>query len=281
VTESPLEWIYLVKRVVSSMLLPPFGFFLLSLVLMIVALSKPAKRITLGMAILSLVFGLFVSTHWASGRLVSIVESFGGESLSAESTRAILAGTKPPQAVVILAGGLAYDEREPGGPATPSTYSLQRTLYGSRLAKQTGLRVLLSGGPPPHHSVSEAQAMAQVMSSDLGVKAAWLDIVSLNTRENAEQSAKLLMPEGIKHVFLVTHAAHMLRSRIEFERVGFQVTVAPMGFQAGQGAPAAMVWLPTPSGAVKASYAVHEVAGLLWYRLTQPLALPWAPKLSL
>lgn len=190
--------------------------------------------------------------------------------MSLESIKAILTAPNPPQAVVILAGGQSYDEREPGGPTTPSQHSLQRTLYGTRLSKQSGLKVLVTGGATPPHTVPEAQAMAQIMSSDLGVKPDWVEGAALDTRGNALHSAKLLLPVGVRHVFLVTHAAHMLRSRIEFERAGFKVTAAPMGFQAGQGAPRSMSWLPSPTSAVSTWYAVHELAGLLWYRLSSP-----------
>jgi uncharacterized SAM-binding protein YcdF (DUF218 family) len=271
VSDSPLELMYLFKRVVSSMVLPPYGLFVLSAVMLLVAMRMENKRFALRVACLSLLLGLMTSTNWVSRHLLSMVESFAGDSLTLESTKAILAAPNPPQAVVILAGGQSFDEREPGGPVTPSPHSLQRTLYGARLSKQTGLKVLVTGGATPPHTVAEAQSMAQLMTMDLGLKPNWVEATSLDTRANALHSAKLLLPDGVNHVFLVTHAAHMMRSRIEFERAGFKVTAAPMGFQAGQGAPRLMSWLPSPASAMSTWYAVHELVGLLWYRISSPV----------
>jgi uncharacterized SAM-binding protein YcdF (DUF218 family) len=279
VSDSPLDLLYLFKRVVSSLILPPFGFFVLSAFIVLLAMRLANKRFALRMALLSLMLGLFASTGLVSRHLLMLVEDYAGDSLTLERTKAILAAPNPPQAVVILAGGQTYDEREPGGPLTPSWYSLQRTLYGARLSRQTGLKVLLSGGATPGHTVPEALVMAQVMSSDLGLKPDWVETVSLDTRGNALQSAKLLLPAGFNHVFLVTHAAHMVRSRIEFEHAGFKVTPAPMGFQAGQGAPRSMSWLPSPTGVVKTWYAVHELVGLLWYRISS-LGLGFSSRFS-
>jgi uncharacterized SAM-binding protein YcdF (DUF218 family) len=268
VAETPIELIYWIKRLVSSLLLPPFGFFVCSALALAWSVMAGGRRFASSLSLFSLLLGLLVSTGWASRGLVGLVEDLAGSPLSASGLKTILAAPNAPQAVVILAGGLSYDEREPDGPVTPSWWTLQRTLYGTRLAKQTGLKVLVSGGAPPGHGISEAQAMAQVMSNDLGRKPDWIESQSLDTRGNAKESAKLLLPAGVKHVLLVTHAAHMMRSRIEFERLGLKVTPAPMGFQAAQGAPHAMSWLPTPSGSLKSWYAVHEIVGLLWYRLS-------------
>ncbi len=269
-SDSPLELMFLFKRLVSSLVLPPFGFFVLSALILPVAMRSTNKGFTLRVAMLSLLLGLLTSTHWISSQLLLMVESLAGDALTLESTKAILAAPNPPQVVIILAGGQSYDEREPGGPVTPSPHTLQRTLYGTRLTKQTGLKVLVTGGATPPHTVPEAQAMAKLMSNDLGLKPDWVETASLDTRSNALNSAKLLLPAGVRHVFLVTHAAHMVRSRIEFERAGFQVTAAPMGFQAGRGAPRSMSWLPSPASAVSTWYAVHELVGLLWYRLSSP-----------
>ncbi len=269
-SDSSLELLYLFKRVVSSLVLPPFGFFVLSGLILLLAMRLANKRLALRMALVSLLLGLFASTNLVSRYLLASVESLAGAALTVESTKTVLVAPNPPQVVVILAGGQSYDEREPGGPVTPSPLTLQRTLYGSRLTKLTGLKVLVTGGAPPPHTVPEAQAMAQLMSSDLGLTPDWVETASLDTRGNALYSAKLLLPAGVRHVFLVTHAAHMVRARIEFEQAGFKVTAAPMGFQAGQGAPRSMSWLPSPASAVSTWYAVHELVGLLWYRLTSP-----------
>jgi uncharacterized SAM-binding protein YcdF (DUF218 family) len=64
------------------------------------------------------------------------------------------------------------------------------------------------------------------------------------------------------------HAEHMRRSVMEFERAGFQVIPAPVGFQAAEGGLRHYSWLPAVSGGTKTWYACHELLGLLWYRLS-------------
>uniref|UniRef100_B8HK85 DUF218 domain-containing protein n=1 Tax=Cyanothece sp. (strain PCC 7425 / ATCC 29141) TaxID=395961 RepID=B8HK85_CYAP4 len=46
---------------------------------------------------------------------------------------------------------------------------------------------------------------------------------SQTTEENAQFTARLLQPQGVQHILLITDSPHMLRSWMTFERVGFQV----------------------------------------------------------
>lgn len=50
---------------------------------------------------------------------------------------------------------------------------------------------------------------------------------SRTTYENAEYTAKLLRPQGIQRILLVTDTPHMLRSFLTFRGFGFQVTPVP------------------------------------------------------
>ena len=66
------------------------------------------------------------------------------------------------QAIVILAGGVRVDAPEYGTSA-PGATSLERLVYGARLARQTHLPVLISG------SRLEAASMTDFLQQDLGV----------------------------------------------------------------------------------------------------------------
>ncbi len=46
---------------------------------------------------------------------------------------------------------------------------------------------------------------------------------SLTTNQNAEFTAALLMPQGVRTIILVTDAPHMLRSLLTFQSFGFKV----------------------------------------------------------
>jgi len=68
----------------------------------------------------------------------------------------------------------------------------------------------------------------KVFLLDLGLpeNALVLEPRSRNTRQNAEYTADLLLPMGVKDILLVTSAMHMRRSVSLFESRGFNVTAA-------------------------------------------------------
>jgi uncharacterized SAM-binding protein YcdF (DUF218 family) len=137
--------------------------------------------------------------------------------------------------------------------------ALERLRFGARLARVSGLPVLLAG---------EADPMADALWTDFGVAPRWLEGDSLDTEDNARNTAKILRGEGVSRIVLVTHAMHMRRSLREFEQHGIEVIPAPLGFFSAQ-APisgednALFDFLPSPSAAFAAWYASHEWAGLL------------------
>lgn len=137
---------------------------------------------------------------------------------------------KRAQAIVILAGGRSRSAVEWGG-ETVSSYTLARVRYGARLARETGLPVLLTGGLADHDREAEAELMRRVLEGEFGIRARWVETTSRNTAENAQLSARLLKPAGVSRVLLVTHSFHMPRSRAQFERAGLEVIPAPTGFQ--------------------------------------------------
>ena len=50
---------------------------------------------------------------------------------------------------------------------------------------------------------------------------------SLTTEENAQFTADLLLPKGVKQIILVTDMPHMLRSSLTFRSLGFEVVAHP------------------------------------------------------
>ncbi|MCX9156892.1 YdcF family protein [Niveibacterium sp. 24ML] len=175
---------------------------------------------------------------------------------------------KQAQAIVILAGGRRSSAPEYGG-ETINRITLERVRYGARLARLSGLPVLVTGGAPTK-GTSEAELMRRTLKDDFGITARWVEGAALDTRQNAELSARLLRPAGITRIALVTHAAHMPRSVGEFERTGMTVYPAPTAYLSSQGGDAqAMPALPSASSAYAGFYALHEWIGLLAQRLNR------------
>ena len=69
--------------------------------------------------------------------------------------------------------------------------------------------------------------MRRFVEDDLPVPVRWTEGPSTDTHENAVFSARLLRPQGISRIILVTSSAHMVRASAEFTAAGFEVTPAP------------------------------------------------------
>jgi uncharacterized SAM-binding protein YcdF (DUF218 family) len=171
----------------------------------------------------------------------------------------------PTQAIVILGGGLNRMAPEYGG-ATINKLALERLRYGAHLHHQTGLPIVVSGGV-----VLEGQAEALLMKSaleqDFRVPVAWTEDQSRTTWENATNTTALLRSNNIQHVYLVTHAWHMPRAVLSFEKAGLDVIPAPTGFIGKGGWQTAQLWLPNARALENNDFALHEILGLIWYRL--------------
>jgi len=139
--------------------------------------------------------------------------------------------------------------------------------YAAQLAKASGLPVLTSGGLHYGTPPSEAQLMADRLEADFAVKVSWKEEASRTTWENAEFSAKVLQPLGIKRVVVVTQAWHMQRSRWSFERAGFEVVPAPVGFLGRDHARPFAGLLPETRAMWQSGQLLNEAAGLVGYRL--------------
>ncbi|MFB4392025.1 MULTISPECIES: YdcF family protein [unclassified Pseudomonas] len=170
-------------------------------------------------------------------------------------------------AIVVLGSGRERGDPAWGGQDQPTGVALERMRYAAQLAKASGLPVLTSGGLHYGSPPSEAHLMAERMQADFGVAVKWKEEASRTTWENAKLSAQLLQPQGIRRVVVVTQAWHMQRSRWSFERVGFEVLPAPVGFLGGDHARPFAGLLPEGRALWRSGQLLNEVAGLVGYRL--------------
>jgi len=170
-------------------------------------------------------------------------------------------------AIVVLGAG-----RERGDPAwdyvdQPSGVAMERMRYAAQLAKASGLPLLISGGLHYDTPPSEAQLMADALQRDLGVTVRWKEERSRTTWENAQMSAEILLPQGVKRVVVVTQAWHMQRARWSFEQAGFVVVPAPVGFLGRDHGRPFGGWLPESTSIWRSGQLLNEAVGLLGYRL--------------
>jgi len=174
-----------------------------------------------------------------------------------------------PQAIVVIGGGISYSKAEYGKAVDVKTGTLIRLRYAAKLAKETGLPVLVSGGKTLDLEVSEAEAMAGVLQDEFAVPVVWQEPESRNTAENARLCRDLLARQGIDKVLLVTQAYHMTRAKNEFLKAGFQVLPAPTDFfgRDGIGSFKLSAWFPEIKALQYGYYFIHEGLGILWYSL--------------
>jgi uncharacterized SAM-binding protein YcdF (DUF218 family) len=169
------------------------------------------------------------------------------------------------EAIVLLTSGRSGHAPEFGQETTDS-FGLERSAYASFLQKQSGLPLLISGGILHGESTSLAAVTSATASSQFGAQVQWLEQKSHNTFENALYSHEILAKEGIRHILLVTHSSHMLRSRLAFEHAGFIVTAAPtrMDNSFAEGFSLRML-LPGAFALYKSTQCLYEYMGIIWY----------------
>ena len=172
------------------------------------------------------------------------------------------------QAEVIVVLGAGRERADPAwGDDVPSLLGSERVRYAARLARASGLPLLTSGGLHYGAPPSEAAIMARSFTEDFALPVRWREGQSLTTWENAEQTAQLLLPLGIKRVVLVTRAAHMMRARWCFERAGFSVVMAPVGFLGVPNGRPMGGWLPESKVVWQSGQLLNEAFGRLLYPL--------------
>jgi uncharacterized SAM-binding protein YcdF (DUF218 family) len=142
---------------------------------------------------------------------------------------------------------------------------LERLRYAARLYRKTGKPLLVTGGKLSN-TTSEAAFMKEVLEQDFQVPVRWTEEESHNTRENALFSYAVLQPQGVTHIYLVTHASHMARSQMAFEQAGFRVISAPTHF-AVRCQWTFLEFIPNSGALAASSEAVYEGIGLIWYWL--------------
>jgi uncharacterized SAM-binding protein YcdF (DUF218 family) len=169
------------------------------------------------------------------------------------------------QAIVILGGGVrryAAEYQEP----TISGITRARGRYGAKLARRTGLPVLVSGGAA-RDLPAEAPLMRKVLVDELGVPVRWVEAKSRDTHENAVNSAALLKASGISRVILVGHSFDFPRTRKEFEAAGIGVIPAPINIPSTAEV-SALDFVPSLGGMQLSYFATYEILANALYAMT-------------
>jgi uncharacterized SAM-binding protein YcdF (DUF218 family) len=246
---------FLLKKLLTALILPPTGPLLLALGGLWLTRSNSRRWRNGGVLLAAMsLLGLLVLSLPVVGRmLMAPLEPH--PPISREQLQRV-------QAIVILGGGSYSGAAEYGGD-TVGPATLERLRYGARLARASRLPLLVTAGAP-FGGRAEGVLMSEVLESEFGVKVRWVEAVSRNTAENASLSAPVLKAAGVSRIALLSHGWHLPRAIPLFENQGFEVIPAPMGFSAAP-SPDWADWLPQDLGTSRV--ALHEYLGLLYDRL--------------
>lgn len=241
------------KPVLTALVLPPAGPLLVLLLGLLWAWRRRAAGLALaGLALLSL---------WLLS--CSAVAMLLARELLPPLQAARPAQVQQMQAIVALGGGVEPQAPEYGLPQ-PTPHTLQRVRYAAWLARRTGKPVGFAGGvgwsAAGTATESEASVARRLLQEEYGIPLQWMDDRSRDTRENAARMAELLLPAGIRHIALVTDAAHMARAASHFRAAGFQVLPAPTDFPTAPGR-SLLQWLPSTDGLSTSVQVLREWLG--------------------
>lgn len=240
--------LFLLKKIVSALILPPTSLALLAFVGLWLTRKHPKTGRILGA--LSLVTLLILSLPVTGNALLKSLET--SEPISETQLKDI-------QAIIVLGGGKNNEAPEFGNQDTVNRWTLQRLRYGAYLQQQTNKPILVTGGAP-FGGRSEADTMAETLKRDFHAEDVWIEAQSKDTAENAAYSASILSAYGIQRVAIISQAWHLPRAIQLFEQQGLTVYPAPTGYTTNEKKFIAE-WLPNASALDKSSIALKEYMG--------------------
>lgn len=168
--------------------------------------------------------------------------------------------------VILLAGGFVSRPSSRSDFGSLSLASLRRLGAAAALLNPPSSAVLVVSGGSGEPVLTEADVMAE-LAQRLGISASRL-VIERQSRTTWASAAELsrLTPVLPRRVRLVTSSLHAPRAGLALERHGFMVCVHSWESQfvppSGLG-----YLLPQSSSLMKAEVALHELIGLVWYRL--------------
>lgn len=267
---------FYLKKLLSALVIPPFGLVLLGFFGLWLAHRHPrtgrgiAAFALLGLTALSLPLVADALMHsleiypalsvtWGQGTFSDAKPSSEPKASASIKGDPKRLPTHRPQAIIILGGGNYPAAPEYGGD-TVSRYTLERVRYGAQLQKRSGLPIFVSGGAP-FGGRPEGETMKEAVERDFHGQVKWVEAASRDTAENAAFAAAMLKAAGITRIALVSHGWHLPRAVELFERQGFEVLPAPIGFTT-QGPSLLAQSLPSAGSLEGSSVALHEWLGI-------------------
>ncbi len=167
--------------------------------------------------------------------------------------------------IVVLSSGFVV-KREGRVEPRLDTAGWERTYAGIRLWKQIGGRLLFVGGPTPDGRSSDASLMAELaIGAGVPASAVRVETKSRNTYQNLLFVHELAGGHG-GNVWLVTSAIHMPRAMAVARKLDLGMRPYPCDYRSVS-LEHWYAWLPNSGGPAMFADAMHELVGIVYYRL--------------
>ena len=238
--------------VANGFLAPPALFISICLLGALAALVWP--RIGMAIALASSLCLFAVATPALSSYLTRQLESEIPASTDFSSA----------QAIVVL--GADVQSAEGNVPDRLGPLSLERLVFTADAYDRLHLPVVASGGQLGAMQPALAELMKVALERYFKIPVTWTENESQTTYENAFYTARLLREQHMHTIVVVTQARDLSRAIWSFERVGLRALPWPAP-QTPLDANRIKDFLPDANSFRASFFAVHEVLGILYYRL--------------
>jgi uncharacterized SAM-binding protein YcdF (DUF218 family) len=247
-------------------------FFLLSKVLN--WFVYPLSLLFLGLVAI-LVFYHRRYTRWGLAFVLLLLYSTS-TMLTVKPLMRWLEGPRPPpelhqhyDVAIVLTGMVALRRSRPGH--LEFNEHVERILEGIRLVKRGAAdKLLIVGGSGSlfNRRLSEARVLRTfALESGLRDEQVLVEEVSRNTYESAVNATQIIRAGNYRQLVLITSATHMYRAVAAFHKQGLFPQPYPVDFQTNGGDISLYDFIPSVQALDVMTDVVHEVIGLVMYRL--------------
>ena len=173
------------------------------------------------------------------------------------------------EAIVLLSGG-ASPPTDFLPETRPTCDTLRRCRAAAQLYHTEPCPIIACGGSV--NTNPETDKLAHVLQEELvrmGVDEndILLEESSLDTYHNAVEAKRILDEQGWSRVVMVTDGTHLVRAQMCFTKRGADVIPAAAHYATLRAPYRVADFLPSTDGVNIASAALHELVGIVWYKI--------------
>ena len=167
------------------------------------------------------------------------------------------------EAYVVLGGGIS--EKTPVG-NIPREAASVRLMHTAILYNRHPKKIYITGGKVTNQKISESSVYKGVlMGLNIPEEDIYTEEKSRTTMENAKYTSESLKKVNIKNIVLVTSASHMARSKMTFEKQGFNVIPSPCGYLQDNRGYNILDFIPRSDNLSYFMRLMWELAGIIYY----------------